>query len=62
MLVWLVGMLPALWVVRGQWVGRRSAGARGFAWALAWPVWVVFWAAEEAFGDDGRDGEARRRR
>lgn len=52
MLVYLVGMLPALWVVRRQWVGKRGAGARGLAWALAWPVWVIFWMAEEVFGAD----------
>ena len=52
LLVYLGGMLPALWVVREQWVGKRGAGVRGFAWAVAWPVWVIFWMAEEVFGDD----------
>lgn len=50
-LVWLVGMVPAMWVTRRQWEGKRGAGMRAGAWAMAWPIWWVFWMAEEVFGD-----------
>ncbi|HEY8543605.1 MAG TPA: hypothetical protein VIL36_01110 [Acidimicrobiales bacterium] len=68
-LVWLVGMLPALWVMRKQWIGKPGAGIRGLLWAMAWPIWILFWMAEDLYGDRGdrrdtgdRGGEARRRR
>lgn len=51
MLVYLGGMVPAMFVSRRQWATKRRAGGWALAWALAWPVWVLFWMAEEVFGD-----------
>lgn len=52
MLVYLGGMVPAMFVSRRQWAAKQGAGGRALIWALAWPVWVLFWMAEEVFGDD----------
>lgn len=51
-LVYVVGMVPAMWVTRRRWWGVADPGRGLMLWAGTWPLWVGPWMVEQWFGTD----------